>query len=315
MVLSLFKRVKHITGQIPRWSKYLIGKSELHPLILKTTNPSTDHEVRDYICDFSPKSSWIGMPDKKGVPRNKLYDGELVYFPIGIIQKLLGNLELGKPLEDSMHLVEWICQSIDNNNSIPTWQHAKERTTSVYSAMTQGQALSALIRVNKIAPSENVAFAIQQLCNGFMDGEALDISLDTPNGIKLIETPDNLSSVILNGWIYALWGMKEAAITTKRSDISELADNTINCLARTLPEFYDKTWSFYDDKGRIASPFYHRLHITQLFALYKMTGIAIFKSTTQLLTDQHNSSFLKSRAVVKKGMQKISEKPYREFIG
>jgi len=292
-----------------------MGKSDLHPILLPNKNPSTLDTVRDYICDFSPKASWVGKPDKNGVPRNKLNDGSLVYFSIGIIQKLLGNLELGKPQVESKHLVRWICQSIDKSNCIPTWQHATDRTTSVYSAMAQGQALSALIRVEKEMPDNLVCIAIEKLCDGFITGERYGIILKSSAGIKLIETPDQKGSVILNGWIYALWGLREAAITTQRRDIIELADNSTEALASSLHDFYDRHWSYYDDKGRIASPFYHQLHITQLSALFEMTELAVFHNAAEILYHQYNNRLLKTRAVMKKGFQKLKEKPYREFIG
>lgn len=315
MIFAFTKQIKHIAVQTPRWSRYLMGKSTLHPVLLAKENPSTCDSVRDYICDFSPKGYWIGKPDENGVPRNELNDGSLVYFSIGIIQKLLGNLELGKPQLESQALVKWICQSIDESNCIPTWQHATERTTSIYSAMAQGQALSALIRVEKEMPDKSVRLAIDRLCDGFISGERHGIILNSPAGAKLIETPDHRGSVILNGWIYALWGLREAAITTQRPDIKELADNSTEALASCLSDFYDGAWSYYDDKGRIASPFYHQLHITQLSALFEMTKVNVFGEVSKILNYQYHSRLLRTRSVLRKGYQKLKEKPYREFIG
>lgn len=315
MLTPFIDRVRHISYQIPRWSRYFLGKSELHPILNETKNPSTLDKVQDYICDLSPKSYWTGQPDTRGVPRNLLNDGEPVYFSIGIIQKLLGNLELKQSITGSENLIEWICNSIDHNDCIPTWAHARDRTTSIYSAMAQGQALSALIRVHNCSPSAMTSSSIDRLCNGFINGNKHGLILNSQMGPKLIETPDIKKSVILNGWIYALWGLREAAVKTKRSDILNLADDTTNCLVDSLIDFYDDRWSYYDDKGRIASPFYHRLHITQLSALYKMTGIPQFKNVSRLLTQQENSKILKAKAVFKKGTQKLKEEPYREFTG
>ena len=115
---------------------------------------------------------------------------------------------------------------------------------------------------------------------GFTTGSSMVttwINIEFSNGPKLIETPDIKKSVILNGWIYALWGLREAAVKTKRSDILNFIDDTTNCLVDSLSDFYDDRWSYYDDKGRIASPFYYRLHITQLSALYKMTASSVQK--------------------------------------
>lgn len=308
-------RMTHLVHQIPRWVRYLIGKSQLHPTISATRSPSTLKRNEDYICDLSAKSKWLGELDQFGVPMNQLYDGTVVYFPIGIVQKLIGLIQTGANQQEIAPITNWICASIDHNDSIPTWTHASDRVTSVYSAMTQGQAISALIRVSQNYPelSKQADVHIIRLCNGFLQGDQIGINLPANKGMKLLETPDKQETVILNGWCYAIWGLIEAANWTRRDDIISFTKDSLEELIDSLPDFYDSQWSYYDDKGRIASSFYHNLHITQLMALYAATNRAEFLDTANILKKQASSRFLKTCALIKKGKQKITEKPYKEF--
>ena len=307
--------IKHIRRQLPRWISYVKGTSKLHVPLSPMKNPSNPREVRDYICDFTPKLESPYDLDLQGVPTNRLYDGRLVYFPIAISQKLIAKLQRGDLLEECFPLAHWICENIEHNGAIKTWTHLGNKVTSPYSAMTQGQCLSALIRFELRFPGcSGVQSAISQLCDGLTNGQSLGIVQLSESRLPiLVETPLPSLNVILNGWCFALWGALEAGVFTNRQDVTTLASDSLTCLASSLPQYSSYWWSYYDDKGRVASPFYHDLHITLLQALYHFSSNDTFLHVRRKFERQRKNPICKGIAITHKATQKILEQPYPEF--
>jgi len=85
---------------------------------------------------------------------------------------------------------------------------------------------------------------------------------------------------ILNGFIWAIWGVYDYFLTTHDPKASKLFENTVKTLAKNLNKYDLGFWSLYEQSGTrlpmVASPFYHRLHIVQLRVMQRLTGEAIF---------------------------------------
>jgi hypothetical protein len=83
---------------------------------------------------------------------------------------------------------------------------------------------------------------------------------------------------ILNGMIYALWGLRDLVVTADHCPARRLFEAGVESVAAVLPRFDTGFWSWYwiPEQGRcyIASMMYHNLHICQLTALARQTGIA-----------------------------------------
>jgi heparosan-N-sulfate-glucuronate 5-epimerase len=81
---------------------------------------------------------------------------------------------------------------------------------------------------------------------------------------------------VLNGMIYAIWGLRELAVVSGISHAKELFDRGVNSIHRALPSFDNGFWSLYalPEEGRpyVASMMYHGLHICQLTALGLQTS-------------------------------------------
>ena len=84
-------------------------------------------------------------------------------------------------------------------------------------------------------------------------------------------------------------------------------DDTLNTIISTLPAFRNRFWSMYDNSGKIASPFYHNLHIAQMQAMYELTGIEIFNQYGKRWKRQQSNIINKSLAFIIKAIQKIIE--------
>ena len=85
---------------------------------------------------------------------------------------------------------------------------------------------------------------------------------------------------ILNGMIWALWGVHDYALATGDPSAHELFGKVVQTIERNLARYDAGFWSLYEQSGTrlkmMASPFYHRLHIVQLGIMRRLTGHSIF---------------------------------------
>ena len=102
----------------------------------------------------------------------------------------------------------------------------------------------------------------------------------TEHGPVLEESPGEPYSHILNGWVYALWGLRDVALGIGDGDAGRMYDVSLACLRRTI-DSYDVGWwtrySLYPHKlPDLAKPFYHNLHVDQMGILDRLTGCPEF---------------------------------------
>ena len=114
--------------------------------------------------------------------------------------------------------------------------------------------------------------------------------------------------LVLNGWIFSIWGLYDLYKYTKEENLKPILDRTIATLKRSLPSFDMKYWSKYDAGKCVASPFYHSLHIAQLRVMYKLFGGEEFSEYAQKWEKYQNSFWNPKRAFIKKALQKVFEK-------
>jgi hypothetical protein len=103
----------------------------------------------------------------------------------------------------------------------------------------------------------------------------------TPAGPILEEAEANPPSHILNGWVFALWGLWDVRVGLGERRVDPLLEATIDCLRTKLDEYDVGWWTRYSLFPHVlpdlAKPFYHRLHIDQMELLYRLTGITDFR--------------------------------------
>ena len=83
---------------------------------------------------------------------------------------------------------------------------------------------------------------------------------------------------------------------------------SLDTLIGLLSQFRGSYWSVYDLEGRMASPFYHNLHIAQMQAMYELTGESIFDEYAKCWERQQKNPICEGLAFIKKSIQKILEK-------
>ena len=81
---------------------------------------------------------------------------------------------------------------------------------------------------------------------------------------------------ILNGFIWALWGVHDYFLATTDKSAQELFSRGVRTLLHNLERYDLGFWSLYEQSGTrlpmVASPFYHQLHIVQLRVMHRLTG-------------------------------------------
>jgi hypothetical protein len=84
---------------------------------------------------------------------------------------------------------------------------------------------------------------------------------------------------VLNGFIYAMWGLRDLAQQVN-ADARQLWESGLKTLTAWLPRYDLGYWSLYHLPESPRNPTtvaYHRLHINQLEVMYALTSEPIFK--------------------------------------
>jgi len=290
----------------------LLGISKFHqPQRLPSdfTNNSNS-----YPNDLSAKVHWFGFPDRSGVPLNKLSNGEYMYFPISLAQKAIASYESGD-LKVFFLIADWFKLNVDDNGGYDCWSKSGKNTTSNYSSMAQGQVLSVLTRAYKATLDKDYLFIADKVYDCLMN-EKNNLALEYKKGaIAFDETPQKKTNVILNGWIFTLWGIKDYEAAKNLDADSRSFQKLSNDLANNLNIYDNGYWSLYSENDYICSPFYHDLHIEQLKAMYILTDIKEFDIFAKRFEVYKSDRVNCCRAFIKKAYQKITEKQFNEFIG
>jgi heparosan-N-sulfate-glucuronate 5-epimerase len=273
-----------------------------------------------YYNDLSHKTEWQGPVDDAGLPLLRSPGGKRIRHPIVLMQKALGHWDrwLGSKRRSAQHLAsflqiaDWATNSQDENGGWETWSLLGITGALPYSAMAQGEAMSVLVRAfSTTGEAAYLECARRALAPMLMPIERGGAGWIAPEGLILEEVPFKVPKTILNGWIFALYGLYDLAIADDSQDARVALDNTLGALLARLHMYDAGFWSFYDTSGTLASPFYHRLHIAQLEALELSypEHEECFRSLREAFQRQLASRLNAARALTLKGYQKLRRPP------
>ncbi len=291
-------------GRLKYWRRVidayvLPGKSQL-TFWHETPAVNTDAragELGPYWQAFIEKADYQGPFDRAGVPQLD-YRGRLgvQYNPIAVAQYGLGNYNLWKRTGDPerrrkfLVVADWLAEGLESNTSgLKVWNHKFDweyRDTlraPWFSGLAQGQGISALVRAHKetgkISYLDAAREAFQPLLKKISEGGVLYV--DEAGRIWVEEYIVSPPTHILNGFIWAMWGVYDYHLATGNPSARDLFDRCVETLRSNLDRYDTGYWSLYEQSGTripmLASPFYHRLHVVQLRVLHMLTGDRIFK--------------------------------------
>ncbi len=279
----------------------------------------------EYYMPFLQKADCAGYSDSAGIPLLD-YRGRigLQYNPIAIAQWGLGNYNLfanGRSRDAKKKFLaaaEWLCSHMEANpygiyvwNHHFDWEYRNTLKAPWYSALAQGQGISLLLRAHletglrKYSESAAAAFA------AFLAPVA-------EGGVTFTDAQQNLwfeeylvtpATHILNGFIWAVWGVYDYFLATHDDRALHLFEAAVKTLRANLHRYDLGFWSLYEQSGTllpmVASPFYHRLHIVQLRILYHMTGIETFAQFADKWESYAGSRSKLTRALCYKSVFKL----------
>lgn len=190
------------------------------------------------------------------------------------------------------------------------------------SAMAQGEAVSLLVRLFRETGDESFAnsalAALAPMRKSVSEG---GVAAELDGGPWFEEYPTAPPSYVLNGAIFALWGLRDASVGLDDDQARREFDDGLRTLARNLWRFDSGWWSLYSlypHKVRnVASSFYHDLHINQLEAMGKLSPLPELESTRLRWRGYANSAVNQSRAFASKVMFRlmVPRKPFGDREG
>ena len=217
------------------------------------------------------------------------------YNPIAIAQFGLGNYNAYRLTGEAqrrasfLQIAEWMVAHLEHNpKGFLVWMHHFDweyRDTlraPWYSALAQGNGISLLARA--YAETDDIKFldaataAFEVFRHDVKDGGVA--FTDAQSDLWLEEYIVDPPTHILNGFMWATWGVYDYWLVTRSVEAREVFDRSVHTIAANLRSFDTGFWSVYEQSGTIlpmiASTFYHLLHITQLKVMEMLTGEKIF---------------------------------------
>ncbi len=280
-------------------------------------------DPRCYYNDLRHKADWGGVC-VDGVPALRMVQsGETSVLPVMVLLYGLGSadryfLENDATRLDAVGRVSgWLIQNMlpegyfDNGCS---QRHPTVEYVSDNSAMSQGLALSFATRaiLYKLVGDEQL---VQLRCmvdaiiaNMLRPLSELGTAVYRDNDLFLLEDCTKDGSVVLNGWIFGVFGLFDYLRLSKQERVESCLSATIDTMKRVLPDYcLTSGWSYYDDRGRISSPFYHDLHISMLEAMHRLTGAAEFAACCDRFR-RANTRFNRTRYTINKIKDRLLDK-------
>lgn len=144
------------------------------------------------------------------------------------------------------------------------------------SCMAQGESASVLVRAYRLSGKQSYLDHAEKSLDPFFNviEEGGVQSRLSDGSIFVEEYPLAKPTHVLNGFLYALIGLREYADATGSQSHQELFDNLVRSLCKNIDIWCYAHWSLYEDRGKanglnFCTPSYHNLQITQLKWLNK----------------------------------------------
>jgi heparosan-N-sulfate-glucuronate 5-epimerase len=313
-------------------SAYLLG-GQSHLTFWHETpqeNPNAlPGELGEYYMQFSQKADYQGQYDSARIPMLD-YRGQIgpQYNPIAIAQYGLGNYNLfrrsGETARRAKFLLvaDWLCQHLEKNphglsvwNHNFDWEYRDTLRAPWYSGLAQGQGISLLVRAHRESQNESrdvryLDAAKRALASFFTPVSEGGVAFTDDRGdLWFEEYIVSPPTHILNGFIWAAWGVYDYFLATQDRSAQDLFARAVQTLLRNLERYDLGFWSLYEQSGTrlpmVASPFYHQLHIVQLRVMHQLTGEDSFARIAARWEDYGRRRANRTRALCYKSAFKL----------
>jgi len=247
-----------------------------------------------YPFDFAPTEDFSEYRrDDQGIPL--VYYPHLrrwVYNPITISQlglHLLSRFHATGDVKAAQHaqvMADWLAENQEDwRHDIGAWVYRFSLpfygpASPWISGMAQGQAISLLLRMSQLGNARVYERASHRAVRAFYYAvEDGGVQRNLPNGgIAFEEYPTVESSLVLNGFLFALLGVRDYAIYFADARTQNLFEICVRSLKANLPLYDTGFWNLYDlhRSRRLTSPDYVRIHVQLLHIFAVLTGDEYF---------------------------------------
>ncbi len=293
---------------------------------LPEANPRASvHQLGEYYMSFAEKADYPGRYDAAGIPMLN-YRGRigLQYNPIAIAQWGLGNYNFFCRTEREerktkfLAAADWLCAHLEPNsfglgvwNHHFDWEYRTPLKAPWYSALAQGQGISLLVRAYRETGTVAYLDAANRAFASFLKSPREGgVTLTDENGkVWFEEYIVSPPTHILNGFIWAAWGVYDYFLATQSNTVQRLFEDAVDTLRSNLDRYDLGFWSLYEQSGTllpmVASPFYHRLHVVQLRVMHRITGDITFAKCADKWEVYAHSVAKRTRALCYKSAFKL----------
>lgn len=309
-------------------SAYLLGGTSQLTFWHETPAENPKSRIKDlgaYYMLFAEKADYAGSHDSSGIPLLD-YRGKIgrQYNPIAIAQYGLANYNLFLQTTHPdrrrkfLQVADWLCSHLEQNAyglAVWThhfdWEYRETLKAPWYSALAQGQGISVLVRAHKESgEARYIEAAEQALASFYRPVEEGGVHfMDDRGGLWFEEYIVSPPTHILNGFIWAAWGVYDYFLATQHPAVQTLWASAVKTLLHNLNRYDLGFWSLYEQSGTrlpmVASPFYHQLHIVQLRVMHRLTGEEEFRRVADRWASYAQSQIKLARALCYKSVFKL----------
>jgi heparosan-N-sulfate-glucuronate 5-epimerase len=179
------------------------------------------------------------------------------------------------------------------------------------SGMAQGEGASLLVRVHRETGDQRYADAavraLAPLAVRSSDGGACALLDGRPFPE---EYPTQPSSFVLNGAIFALWGLRDVAVGLGQVEAGRAFEQGVDALAASIQRWDTGGWSLYDlfphRVPNVASGAYHALHVAQLEAMVELAPRPELAAAAERFAAYGASRASRARAFARKALFRVA---------
>jgi heparosan-N-sulfate-glucuronate 5-epimerase len=275
------------------------------------TQLGTPERPRGYYIDFSEKATSPTWPPPWLAPPAEQLHVTTVQWALGAFERFLrgdGEQWLRAARDAAEHL---LAMQESDGPTDGAWLHRFPMPHTFrldppwVSGITQGEGASLLIRLHlETGDGRYAEGARRALAPMRVPSPAGGVLVDV-GGLPLFEEyPTDPPSLVLNGEIFALWGLFDAARTGVDPDAEKRFDRGLAGLVSIVDRYDTGHWSLYDlyphPVPNVAGPFYHLLHIHQLTVLNRLAPHPAIESVRDRFRSYLDSRLHRARALSEK---------------
>ncbi len=278
-----------------------------------------------YYMLFTAKADYAGNYDTAGIPMLD-YHGKvgLRYNPIAIAQYGLANYNLfvrsgsTERRRKFLLVADWLVKNLEENpaglwvwNHHFDWEYRTPLKDPWFSALSQGQGISVLVRAHQETGDAIYMQCAKRVFESFLKttDQGGVTFVDSEGYTWFEETIVNPPTHILNGFLWAAWGVYDYGIYADNQEARRLFIEAVRTLKDNLRHFDVGFWSLYEQSGTrmkmLASPFYHQLHVVQLRVMGRLSGEPMFADYAQRWESYSRNRFKRSLALAYKSLFKL----------